>query len=253
MRVRFSVSLLVLGLCSIACSSNSTKKTTQPPPQNIATDTSTDTNTETDVDAGDIDAGNTSACNEWPPGKLMPFVGPFFYGESPRPCRVKNNAQNTSLFLNYSASGQLDTLLNSATGDKGQTKYAYDQTSGLLATATQDGSVTTYEYAKDKLTLTTVSGSTTSTQVYRLDAKGYPTVVTITPPPEGQPVRFLHEYDNCRMIKRTAFNADGSENEELTAEYEYEESTGHMKRRYAPLDDQNYYYLDDSGNCVAAK
>jgi hypothetical protein len=253
MRTRFCISLFILGLCSLACSSKATKKNTLPP-QTTGTDTSTETDTTTDTDAGDIDAGNTSNCEAWPSERLAPLVGPFFYGNSPRPCRVKNTAQNTSLYFQYRDNGQLDSLVNPAAND--QTKYEYNG-DGLIGTATRTQpsgtSVTTYLYGADSVTLTTVSGGATSTQTYKLDAKGYPTVVTLDPPQEGQPVRFVHEYDSCRIVRRAAYNSDGSVNDQLTADCDYEESTGHMKGRHSPLDDQNYYYLDDDGNCVAAQ
>lgn len=245
MRMRFCISLLVLGVCSLACSSNSSKKTTQTNPQS----TSTDTNTNTGTDAGESDAGNNDNCPAWSAAKLMPLVGPFFYGTDSRPCRVRNAVQNTNIYIAYNGD-QVASMTAVSSND--QTTYSYNGDGVIVkATRTQASgtSVTTYEYTSESLTQTTETGGVTSTTLYRLDAQGYPTVATVNPPLEGQPVRFVHEYENCRLVRRVAYNADGSVNNDVSAEYFYDDS-GRIYERDAPKDDQIYGYLDADDNCV---
>jgi len=49
MRMRFCISLLVLGVCSVACSSSSNKKVAQTNPQSTGTDTDTSTGTDAET------------------------------------------------------------------------------------------------------------------------------------------------------------------------------------------------------------
>ena len=244
--MRFCISLLVLGVCSLACSSSS-KKSTQPNPQNTSTDTNTNTNTSTD--AGDSDAGNNDNCPAWPAAKLLPLVGPFFYGADPRPCRVRNAVQGTNLYIQYNG----DKVASmTAVSSNDQTSYSFNGDGAIVkATRTQASgtSVTTYAYTAESLTQTTVTAGVTSTTLYKLDSQGYPTVATIDPPLADQPARFVHEYENCKLVRRVAYNADGSVNSDISAEYYYDDS-GRIYERFAPKDDQFYGYLDADGNCV---
>jgi len=244
MRMRFCISLLILGVCSFACSSNSSKKTTQTNPQSTGTDTSTNTGT----DAGESDAGNNDNCPAWPAGKLLPLVGPFFYGTDPRPCRVRN-VQGTNLYIGYTGD-QVTSLTAVSSND--QTAYSYNADGVIIKairTQASGTSVSTYAYADDSLTQTTETAGVTSTTLYLLDAQGYPTVATVNPPQAGQPARFVHEYENCRLVRRIAYNADGSVNSDISAIYEYDES-GRIYERSAPKDDEIYGYLDADNNCV---
>lgn len=244
MRMRFCISLLVLGVCSLACSSNSNKKAAQTNPQS----TGTDTNTSTGTDAGESDAGNNDNCPAWPAAKLLPAIGPFFYGTDSRPCRVRT-VGGANLYISYNGD-QVASMLAVASND--QTTYSYNG-DGVIVKATRaqasGTSVTTYTYTAESLTQTTETASGTSTITYQLDAQGYPTVATIDPPQKGQPVRFVHEYENCRLVRRVAYNVDGTANDDVSAEYKYDD-TGRIYEISAPNDDEIYGYLDANDNCV---
>ena len=244
MRTRFYISLLVLGVCSLACSSSSTKKATQTNPQT----TGTDTNTSAGTDAGESDAGNNDNCPAWPAAKLLPVIGPFFYGTDSGPCRVRI-VQGANLYFKYNGD-QVATMTAVASND--QTTYSYDGDGVIVKATHAQGSatsVTTYAYTAESLTQTTEATSGTSTITYMLDAQGYPTVATVNPPQEGQPVRFVHEYENCRLVRRVAYNADGTVNDDFSAVYNYDDS-GRIYELSSPSDDEIYGYLDASDNCV---
>ncbi len=247
MRVRLCVSLFLLAACA-ACSSNSAKKTVQPP-TSTGTDTGTETETNTSTDAGDSDAGTTENCPEWPKEKLMPMIGPFFFGNLPRPCRVKNVLNGTSQYYEYQGD-HVATLTAVAANDQTTFQYEGDLIVGAARTQPSGSSTQTYDYTAERLTQTAESDGTTSKTVYRLDARGYPTVATVEPPQEGQPARFVHVYKDCRLVQRIAYDADGSVNNDISAEYYYDDDTGRITERYAPKDDQLFGYLNDSGDCV---
>jgi hypothetical protein len=245
--MRFCIVLFVMSTIPLACSSNTAKKTVHPTPN--GTDTSTDTNTHTGTDAGESDAGSNENCAVWPAQKLMPAIGPFFFGTNPRPCRVKNVLNNTNQYYQYEA----DRLISSTAVISGdQTTYHYDGALIVAATRTQASTTSsiTYDYTAERLTQSTETAGAVSKTIYQLDSMGYPTIATVEPPQEGQPVRFVHEYENCRLVRRLAYNADGAINDDLSAEYYYDDNSGRITERYATKDDQVYGYLDDSGTCV---
>jgi hypothetical protein len=254
MRLRSCFALLLIGVSSLACSSKSSKPKANNQPPSTGTDTGTDTNTNTDTDAGDPDAGGTNVngnanCQPWPVEKLAPMIGPFFYGTDPRPCRIEIG--NTNLFYTWDGTPRVTQMQNVAGAET--TIYEYDD-NGVIKDAVKTNSkgttTTTYTYTSNATTWTTKdpTGATTTT-VYKLDAKGYPTEVTVTPAPSGQPSRYVHEYDdNCRLTFRIAYNPDGSENTGQTAQYIYG-SEDRVSERVATGDDEVIYYIDADGKC----
>ena len=237
MRLRLCFALLLIGVGSFACSSKSDK-----PKSSTGTSTDTDTNTNTNTDAGDSDA--SAGCPAWPTEKLAPVIGPFFYGTDPRPCRIEIG--KTYLFFAWVPGTQrVDTMKNVAGPET--TQYHYDD-NGLIKDAVKTNSknqttTTTYEYTPKSTTWTTTddsSGAVTTT-VYKLDAQGYPTEVTINPAPAGQPVRYVHQYENCILKFRIAYNADGTENADLEADYSYDDQ-GRMIERRVTGDDEVFVY-----------
>jgi len=243
--MRFCINLFVLVVCTVACSSNSTKKTGQP--ASTGTDTSTNTATNTGTDAGQSDAG-TENCAPWPREKLMPAIGPFFFGANPRPCRVKYVSSDTNLYYEYS-DGHLIAATAVASNDKTTYQLEGDLIVGATRTQPSGTSTIAFEYTDDLLIQTTTAGGTQSSITYQLGPNGYPTLATLQPPQQGQPVRFVHEYDTCRLVRRVAYNADGSVSNDNTAEYHYD-ALGRIEQRYTPKDDQLYGYLDESDSCI---
>ena len=247
MRLRLCFALLLIGVGSLACSSKSSKPKANNQPQSTGTDTGTGTDTNTNTDAGDPDAGGTGVsttadCPAWPAEKLAPIIGPFFYGTDPRPCRIEIG--NTYLFFAWVAGTQhLDTMKNVAGPET--TQYEYDA-DGLLVDAVKthgtQKATTMYKYAADSTTWTTTdyTGAVTTT-VYKLGAQGYPTEVTIDPAPSGQPVRYVHEYENCQLMKRVAYDAGGAVNNDQTADYYYDDQ-GRVIERKATGDDEVFVY-----------
>jgi YD repeat-containing protein len=157
--------------------------------------------------------------------------------------------QGANLYIQYNGD-QVASMTAVASNE--QTTYSYDG-DGLIIKATHtQGSVssaTTYAYTAESLTQTTESAGVTSTTLYTLDAQGYPTVATVNPPQEGEPVRYVHQYENCRLVGRVAYNGDGTVNDDFSAVYIYDAS-GRIDECSAPKDDEIYGYLDADDTCV---
>jgi hypothetical protein len=63
-----------------------------------------------------------------------------------------------------------------------------------------------------------------------LDAKGYPQSLAATSLSSGETVSASFEYANCRLIKRTGNNSDGTVNLDVEMTYEYD-TTGRVAFR----------------------
>jgi len=241
MHMRFCCALLMFSLCPLACSSNSKKHTT--PSQEQITDPN---NTNVQYDAGAADGG---ACAEWPASKLVPYIGPFFFGSRPRLCRVDSSTQGHVFFEYNDDYTRITRQAIAATGDI--TTFTYDA-SGLitqsLRTTSKGNTTTTFEYSAEQMTQTSTTGSETVTQITHLDEFGYPRELTLSPVTTGQPTRYLHEYVDCHLQRRVAYNSDKSVNDDLSADYSYDD-LGRISERRAPKDSSVFVYLDENDEC----
>ena len=252
MRMRWSVALMLVGITSaLGCSSSSNKANNTSQPQ--TRDERADPNTNPNVDAGDSDAGpdvNVNAnCPAWPTEKLAPIVGPFFFGDG-RLCHIVINKSAHQFYdWNDTHVTQMRVVTTSET-----TVYAYDPNNDALLTSatlsnTKGTTTTSYAYKSDATTWTTTdTKGNVTTVVYTLDPQGYPLQTTIAPPPTDSPVRFVHEYADCQLKRRVAYNADGSVNDDYTADYIYDDQ-GRISERSAPKDDELFVYQAADGTC----
>ena len=172
------------------------------------------------------DAGVTpqpAGCPVWPRTKLMPIVGPLFYGPNPGPCTVASSKYN------YDTQGRL-TSIDGAAG------------SSLSGVAVWNGDVLVsigednYEWGSNYVKNTFPGG----TVRYELDAKGYPQSLTSTSLSSGETVSASFEYANCRLIKRTAENSDGTVNLDVEMTYEYD-TAGRVASRLSGNGGGDYY------------
>jgi hypothetical protein len=172
------------------------------------------------------DAGVTpqpAGCPVWPRTKLMPIVGPLFYGPNPGPCTVASSKYN------YDTQGRL-TSIDDAAG------------SSLSGVAVWNGDVLVsigednYEWGSNYVKNTFPDG----TVRYELDAKGYPQSLTSTSLSSGETVSASFEYANCRLIKRTGKNSDGTVNLDVEMTYEYD-TAGRVASRLSGNGDGDYY------------
>ena len=196
-----------------------------------------------DCDGGaDLDSGETSTCTGgcpvWPQEKLAPVVGPFFYGTHPGPCRIIVNGSGY-YYMTYDSNGLLTKMDLVATN----TNTLYTYTNGLLTTETTGQNVTTYAYTANSLSITATTNTGVTQADYTLDDLGYPQAVTVvnTPAQPTAPTHYQHEYKNCQLVARIAYNADNSINDAAAAQYSYDDQ-GNLIERATTGDDEVYDY-----------
>jgi hypothetical protein len=169
--------------------------------------------------------GVTAGCALWPKGKLMPKVGPFFYGPDPGPCRM----------------GTPGNFLESAT-------YTYDA-NGHLQTFGNFGRQVRYEFQEDQMVSFTIGGTDAvdgkvsyeagsvlirrdlQDARFELDPRGYPRRATYDDNHDGTPDwGRIYQYENCQL-KRVVFDSDlpapPAEFSVSNSTYEYD-SEGHV-------------------------
>ena len=187
-------------------------------------------------------SGGNTQCAVWPQAKLLPWIGPFFYGPDKGPCsyteidRIPGTATTTdTLTFSYAASGEVQSA---ASADSSiSISFTYNQ--GLIAGDSENnaGSVTSdvFTYTADTLQDQMVSATgAQSSYTYLFDAQGYPQSTAYTEIlngqtviPAGVAVQYEYSYTNCRIQKRTAYTADGTEVTGYTALYTYD-NLGHL-------------------------
>ena len=159
-------------------------------------------------------------CPVWPRSKLLPIVGPLFYGPNPGPCTINSSNPSdplsvSSSALSYDTQGRLASSLSTNGGLSMILVWNGDV---LVSTGTD-----TYEWGSTYVKITSDSSVTR----YELDAKGYPQSVTLTVLSSGETLGGSFEYENCRITRRTGNNGDGT----IDMTYEYDASGRVAARR----------------------
>lgn len=173
-------------------------------------------------------APSTSDCPPWPRDRLMPTIGPLFYGPDPGPCTETVSSSPLVSAYSYDDSGRVTKVV---TGTSTRTEQWTDGTLTSVTYLSSSGSelVITYTWKAASVT-ETVPGVREMVQEYELDAAGYPKELWLTDPSSGTRRRGAsYTYVDCRLTHRDAFDADGSLNSQ-TADYEYD-AAGHMSAR----------------------
>lgn len=138
----------------------------------------------------------TEGCPVWPKAKLLPKVGPFFYGPDPGPCRM----------------GTPGNFLDNAT-------YTYDA-NGHLQTFGNFGRPVRYEYQGDLMVSFTIGGNDAidgkvsyeagsvlirrdvQDARFELDPRGYPRRATYDDNHDGTPDwGRIYQYEDCQLKK----------------------------------------------------
>jgi len=247
---RMKFASMTLGLCMLACSDpggtgtlsgggGSSSGGASPLSSGGSGGTSTSTGGAS-VGAGAAGgATGLLGCPTWPLAKLMPVVGPRFYGPDPGPCR--------SQYFGATNQTQALELVEYVYDSEGNVTSDTDLISGAQATYTwRDGVLVSYSSVSSSLSLdyavtydygvgyassqpsATSSGNAVR---YTLTANGYPLTAVSTNMTTGaiqQTVTYL--YDGCRLQGRRAIRADGTSLPSADLTYEYD-AAGHMVRR----------------------
>ena len=178
-------------------------------------------------------AGGMSNCPTWPREKLLPIIGPFFYGPNPGPCT--RTFQGVTYTFAYDSAGLVSSQ---STGSS--TTIAVTRTQGLDTTEVVNGSqgstTTTYTYSANSIMGISTSSSGSQTQYfYTLNDQGYVTSYSLvgTPPLTMMPVRYEYVYSNCRLIQRVAYLSNNSVDPNSTTQYAYD-SQGRLTARTSP-------------------
>ena len=213
--------------------------------------------------AGDdsgVYSGDNSQCAIWPQERLFPWVGPFFYGPDKGPCSYTEtdqpgtaSAKTFTPIYTYDSNGLITQALTRP-GDNSNHNIQYSYASGLLSAARDFNAGITYDikyyYGADSAGYTsTIEGSDRVTKNdYTLDPKGYPMFISYSVSVSGQDatptdvgVRFVFEYENCRIVKRTAYKSDGTEYPPSSALFTYDD-VGHLVEISSPSFEYSYDY-----------
>ncbi len=235
----------LLALLVIGCSSSS----------HSAIRSSSGGSSNGDSDSG-VYSGDNSVCSPWPQAKLFPWVGPFFYGPDIGPCSYTEADQGASAFSPvYTYTDGVVTLAATPTsGNNGIHNIQYTSDSGLISAARDFEAGPTYDikyyYASDTAGYTsTIEGSSNVSKYdYALDPQGYPKSVDYSLSVSGQDatpdnigVHFVFQYDNCRIVQRTAYLSDGTEYPQGTSSFTYDD-VGHLVDISAPNYDYSFDY-----------
>ena len=176
-------------------------------------------------------AAGTGQCPAWPSHRLMPTVGPLFYGPDPGPCTETSitSASQTVGSYSFDDTGRVTKV------SFGSSIRVYNWIDGTLSSISYTGTgqldvVVEYTWSAAKVT-ESLPGSGESIREYLLDAAGYPTQYWLTDPSLGtRRLGASYTYVDCRLTHREAFNADGSSDSRQTADYKYD-ALGHMATR----------------------
>jgi YD repeat-containing protein len=180
---------------------------------------------------GTSDLPDMSACPPWPRARLMPLVGPFFYGPDRGPCsyRTVGGGEPTTVTYGYQGDNvqteqqKLDAII---TPQYNKT-YVSDAEGKLVSSSSEDG-LETFDYGADYLLYSLTRGGLPTEQVrYTLNARGYPVRAAITIGSQGSRTA-SYRYEGCRLAGRTISDVNGAVIEELAYTYD---SAGHLSSR----------------------
>ena len=244
LRYAYAIIIVQLGLIGAACSSD-------PGPLAATGGSGNDGGTTGGAsNGGSVGAGGTTAqnsaggmsnCPTWPREKVLPIIGPLFYGPNPGPC--------TRTFLGVTYTFAYDSAgLVSSQATPSATTDTYTRVQGLLTTEVVDlgqgATTTTYAYSANSITGTSTSRSGSQTQfVYTLNDQGYVTSYSLvgTPPVTNMPVRYEYVYSDCRLTERLAYLSNNNADPTSTTQYEYD-AQGRLTARTTPSGTANEQY-----------
>lgn len=163
-----------------------------------------------------------SSCTAWPPARLLPLVGPFFYGPSPGPCTYRSTGGEPTTTTYGYQDGRVQSEVETSDAQQQpllQLTYARDA-EGKLISGTATDMLETFEYGADYLLDTTTRNGMQTQQVrYTLNARGYPISALFTI--VGKEDRSIaYRYENCRLQGRTITTTSGTVTEELSYTYD---------------------------------
>lgn len=170
---------------------------------------------------GGAGASGGGTCPTWPRSKLLPTVGPQFYGPNPGPCTsttLEQTGASTTTTYAYA-----DGLLISAVYPSSSRKYSYD--AGVLAsyttTSTTESSTVKVSWTSDAAVTTASSGMVIR---YVLDGSGYPQEVWAAPSDTGPSTRVIRfEYADCRLVQKLSLLITGEVDPRNSSVLEYDE------------------------------
>jgi hypothetical protein len=144
------------------------------------------------------DDGVTEGCPAFPTSKLLPYIGAFFYGPDPGPCRVGRDPANfdAGSIIEYDTSGR--PVAQRSAGGEFPTTFVWD---GDLMVAAVSETSGTLSFAYEPGALTTTNSSQKG--VFELDPRGYPRRYVMTNIVGGA-VQWvtLYQYADCRIVGR---------------------------------------------------
>jgi YD repeat-containing protein len=167
------------------------------------------------------DTSGTGSCPVWPRARLMPIVGPFFYGMDPGPC-----ADQRGLTYVY----QAGRLLSSTDQKQVTTTYGYDAQGTPTGSTASDQTSEVFEFGAGYLldTVKKADGSIAMQYRYTLSQNGYPLTVSLNFPGNPTPVAsYSYSYSSCRLLERTQ-DSGGTAPEKLSYTYD---NLGHVSAR----------------------
>lgn len=178
---------------------------------------------------------DTSACPPWPQQRLMPIIGPFFYGPDPGPCSSKDDLDTSKYTYE---DGVLKSELRRQHGLESTTTYSADA-QGRLMTSSDGAASDSFEFGPSSLVDTTTRNGSLEQQVtYSLSPSGYPLTAVVSAP--NQAVRTVtYSYESCRLFQRTITAATGTLVEQDSYSYD---SAGHVIARSNGTAQQIYDY-----------
>lgn|GEM_PF-1106928 len=182
-------------------------------------------------DAGSGGSPDVGDCPPWPRDRLMPTIGPLFYGPDPGPC-TETSIMSSSQTVGTYAFDDAGRVLN-VTFPTSLRSYSYqdDALSRVTYTApSKPDSVITYVWSATSVT-ETLTGTGETVREYMLNESGYPTELWVTDPDLGERRRStIYRYADCRLTHKEVVYSDGKPDPLQTADYAYDDA-GHLIAR----------------------
>jgi hypothetical protein len=162
-----------------------------------------------------------SGCPVWPRNKLLPTVGPQFYGPDPGPCSRTTTAANG--VVTATAFGYVEQAI--AYVSVGSKRTNYTRTDGIITGYNAEALTGVVDWDANSVTTTASNGSVVKLV---LRADGYPIEIWVSPA-AGVPLSraVLYEYSECRLARQVPLTADGTEDSLTTREFVYD-FAGHI-------------------------